>query len=201
MTMIKISKDTLSVSVLALIVSSCSSTPASLTSYDPANSNASEVDLSMVHIISLADKREKDAVLTDLNNRPMGGADIMDWLSSSLERHGAYVQPTASIPDRDDMCDVRLELRRAHIASPRGNFYSSSPGAVLVGSSKASTIVLSVNGMNDSAPPTILRGRSASSNWTRTSEETNSSLSRALNDALAGLNEFCSPEENTASEP
>lgn len=164
----------------------CATEPAALGSV--ANSQYTyEVDaktvrnLKGIRIVSMLDDREKDAILTDLGNRPMDGTDVMEWLRNSLEFRGATFADAIGESFSSVSCYVDLKLKRAHVTAKHGT-------------SKTATVVLGVRSNDTDNDYAYLRGNSSTMNWNFSSRETNAELTRALDEVSRKLSEFCSGE-------
>ncbi|MEZ5998652.1 MAG: hypothetical protein R3B98_08160 [Hyphomonas sp.] len=171
----------------ALSLSGCaSSEPVALT-LSPQARNAPKVigaeRRALIEVVRLTDRREKDAALADLNNRPMDGVDVMTWVQNSLEEIGARVALTEpatiaseAVPD-DGACTVEIDLRRVSI----------NP----VGTSMTSAVVLGVQRTDAALPYKALRGQVTRMNWASREGETNSALHEAISRAMEQLEGYC----------
>ena len=157
-------------------LAACATEPASLTQSAVRSVKTRELGkVEGINVVSLQDRRGKDAVFTDIHGRPMSGVDLLGWLENSLALRGISLGSMDS--DSPDTCNIDLALRRAETG--------------IQATSKIASFVFSVRVSGSEDVETIIRGRHSSMNWASTSSETNGMLSRALDDALLDIANFC----------
>lgn len=173
------------------LITGCSTNPGQLNAVAGNKvSSSTYANADTIRILSLTDKRGKDAVLSDMYGRPMDGADVLTWLENSLVSRNFDVSLDAGNEASDETvadsaepaeassetCDVDLFLRRAEMF----------PQAT----SLAATIVLQAD-IEGRTAPVILRGQHAAMNWASMDSEMNALLARALDKALVKLVDTC----------
>lgn len=156
---------------VAMALTACATGPRTLETGASATSLSPKV--TNVYVESVIDRRGKDAQISDIYGRAMEGADIMGWLSESLEARGLAVGGEA---DESQVCSLDLELRKAEI----GGVATSKTASVVIGARNTQT-----------QDYKILRGQDATVNWIGGNSETNAALGRALDKALGKIETAC----------
>lgn len=164
----------LCVPVLMLGLAACATNPAVLEETAVASKIAPIDSAANIYVRSVTDNRSKDSKMTDMYGREMSGTDLIKWLENSLPEFG-IIMADAERPE-NVACDVEIELRRAGISSAN--------------TTKFATIVLGVRD-TETSEYNLYRGSETSVNWAGGKGETNSALSRALNNAVNKLAEDC----------
>lgn len=104
----------------------------------------------------------------------MTGADVVGWFDKALRLRHFQLDNHQS--NQAVKCKIGIEIRQAELSANN--------------TSKTANVVLGVRNMQNGTYK-ILRGSSVSINWINGRGETNSALSRALDDSLAKLGSVC----------
>lgn len=169
-----------------LVMVGCSSAPRELLAVEADQTRVQANTLAGVHVVVLADKRVKNAVLVDISGQEMAGQDVMLWLRNSLllaggsvaDPEGAVVGAlTDSITAGEEHCRVELDLLRAEVRP--------------VATSLTSSIVLGIRRERSTEETRVLRGSLSRMNWNSATGETNNALRDALAEAIEQIPEFC----------
>lgn len=159
-----------------ILLTACASSPATLSVDDERPEVKAADRIENIVVTKIEDKRERSSEITDMQNRAMSDADVLEWVAQGFIDGGIEVSEKASEVSSEDMCLVEVDLRRAFVSAAN--------------TAKSGNIVLSVrvNGASDEA---LIRGSDTTMNWWGSSGESNAALKRALDDAVSQVPALC----------
>lgn len=163
------------------LLSACTSKPVVLSYSEPVavTRKRSTPDVK-IFVRSVTDRRERNAILTDVTGRVVEGTDLIEWSRSNLIKWGMTVAGIdgEGPPVSDEfVCEIDVELRKAEL-----NSFSTT---------KMSTIVLGVPVSSLGDKYRVFRGSDSTMNWANSSDEMNNALERAMSSASNQIIEAC----------